>query len=81
MANEIYKNKVCSGGEEKAYLDIDHVAINQVTVLEKWKTDIPNQTRYFYDSNGRLSYILLPDGHIIMHNYNNNGALLKKVLL
>ncbi|MNO24965.1 hypothetical protein D3C76_147960 [compost metagenome] len=69
------------GGEEKAYLDIDHVAINPVTVLEKWKSDIPNQTRYFYDSNGRLSYILLPDGHIIMHNYNNNGALLKRVVL
>lgn len=70
-------------GREKAYLNIDHLVINPVTFLEKWKSDIPNQTQYFYDLNGRLCYILLSDGHIIMHNYNynNNGVLLRKVVL
>lgn len=33
-------------GEEKAYLDIDHVGINPVTILEKWESDIPNQNHY-----------------------------------
>jgi hypothetical protein len=68
-------------GGEKAYLDIDHAVINPVTFLEKWKSDLPNQTQYFYDLNRRLSNILLSDGHIIMHNYNNNGVLLRKVVL
>jgi hypothetical protein len=37
--------------------------------------------QYFYDANGKLDYIKLPDGKIIDYIYDKNGNLIKRVLI
>jgi hypothetical protein len=66
------------GGEEGAYLDLDQVNVKPIASPEKWQMDTPGQNQYFYDVNSRLNYQLLPDGRIMMLQYNKNGALIKK---
>jgi hypothetical protein len=36
--------------------------------------------QYFYDSQGKLDYVLLSDGRVFDYQYDQNGNLIKKVL-